>query len=43
MTGVVVAVAAAELSKRAVRGGLTLAELTGIVSCWPPEDEAIAS
>jgi hypothetical protein len=35
VTGVV-AVAAAELSKRgAVRGGLTLAELTGIVSCWP--------
>ena len=34
MTRVVVALAAAELSKRArFRGGLTLAELTGIVSC----------
>ena len=38
-----VVVAAAELSKRRGHGGLILAELTGIVSCWAPEDEAIAS
>jgi hypothetical protein len=45
---VAVALAAAELNRRArldhrVGDGLALAELAGIVGCWPPEDEVIAS